>query len=401
MAFYRCKVGNPAGEIVEQILSAPDEEVLRRELEQRDLYIFRIKRKLSLAGALPFWRRKIKIDDFLIFNQELATLIHAGLPVLQSLDILTKRRPKSRFKTILQDVREKVKAGFSLSEAFDMQGGVFPRIYITSLVAGEKSGDLEGMLRRYTRYVRILSSLRKKVLSSIAYPLVLVALSIGLVVILLTYVFPKFSEFYAEFNAQLPLITLTLIRLSMFVKQNLVFIVLIVFIALTFFHLWKRTERGGIFLSRVRLKLPLFGRVWKKYSISQLTRSLATMLHGGIPLVPSLQVASQSVGNQLIAHEVGQVAERVVEGESLSDSLEKTGLMTEMTLEMIQVGEETGSLSEMLNNVSDFYDEEIDNNLNSLISLLEPVLLVVMGLVVAGMLLSMYLPLFRVISAVR
>jgi len=401
MAFYRCKVGNSAGEIVEQIFSAPNEEVLRRQLEQGDFYIFHIKRKLSLAGGLPFWRKKIKIDDFLIFNQELATLIRAGLPVLQSLDILIKRRPKSRFKTILQDVREKVKSGFSLSEAFDMQGGAFPRIYIASLVAGEKSGDLEGMLRHYTRYVRILSSLRKKVLSSISYPLVLIALSIGLVVILLTYVFPKFSQFYAEFNAQLPLLTLTLIRVSLFIKQNIVFIALIIVLALAFFQLWKRTEKGGILLSRVGIKLPLFGRIWKKYSISQLTRSLATMLSGGIPLVPSLQVATQSVSNQLVAREVSNVVEKVVEGESLSDSLEKTGLMTEMTLEMIQVGEETGSLSEMLSNISDFYDEEIDNNLNSLISLLEPVLLVGMGLVVAGMLLSMYLPLFRVISAVR
>jgi len=401
MTYYRCKVGNPAGEILEQILSAPNEEVLRRELEQRDLYIFQIKRKLSLLGVMPFWKRKIKIDDSLIFNHELATLIHAGLPVLQSLDILIKRRPKSRFKTILQDVREKVKAGFSLSEAFDMQGGAFPSIYISSLMAGEKSGDLEGTLRRYTRYVRILSSLRKKVLSSIAYPLVLIALSIGLVIILLTYVFPKFSQFYAEFNAQLPILTLALIRISMFIKQNIVFIALIIILAIAFFNLWKRTEKGGIFLSRVRIRLPLFGRIWKKYSISQLTRSLATMLSGGISLVPSLQVAIKSVGNQQIANEVGKVVEKVVEGESLSDSLEKTGLMTEMTLEMIQVGEETGSLSEMLNNISDFYDEEIDNNLNSLISLLEPVLLVAMGLVIAGMLLSMYLPLFRVISAVR
>ena len=401
MAFYRCKVGNPAGEIMEHIFSAPNEDVLRRDLEQRDLYVFQIKRKLSLVGGIPFWRKRIKLDDFLIFNQELATLIHAGLPILQSLDILIRRRPKSRFKNILQDVREKVKAGFALSEAFDMQGGAFPRIYISSLVAGEKSGDLEGMLRRYNRYVRILSSLRKKVLSSIAYPLVLIALSIGLVIILLTYVFPKFSEFYAEFNAQLPFITLALMRTSLFVKQNFVFIALIIFLSFVFYHLWKRTEQGSIFLSRLRLKLPLFGRISKKYSISQLTRSLATMLSGGIPLVPSLQVATQSVGNQMVAHEVGKIVEKVVEGESLSDSLEKTGLMTEMTLEMIQVGEETGSLSEMLNNISDFYDEEIDNNLNSLLSLLEPVLLVMMGLVIAGMLLSMYLPLFRVISAVR
>lgn len=401
MVFYRCKVGNSAGEIVEQIFNAPNEEVLRQQLEQRDLYVFHIKKKLSLFEGLPLWRRKIKIDDFLIFNHELATLIRAGLPVLQSLDILIKRRPKSRFKAILQDVREKVKSGFSLSESFEMQGGVFPRIYIASLVAGEKSGDLEGMLRRYNRYVRILSSLRKKALSSVAYPLVLIALSIGLVAILLTYVFPKFSQFYAEFNAQLPLLTLSLIRVSLFIKQNIVFIALIIILALAFFQLWKRTEKGGIFLSRVRLRLPLFGRIWQKYSISQLTRSLATMLSGGIPLVPSLQVATQSVSNQLVAREVNSVVENVVEGKSLSDSLERTGLMTEMTLEMIQVGEETGSLSEMLSNISDFYDEEIDNNLNSLISLLEPVLLVGMGLVVAGMLLSMYLPLFRVISAVR
>ena len=401
MVFYRCKVGNSAGEIVEQIFNAPNEEVLRQQLEQRDFYVFHIKKKLSLFEGLPLWRRKIKIDDFLIFNHELATLIRAGLPVLQSLDILIKRRPKSRFKAILQDVREKVKSGFSLSESFEMQGGVFPRIYIASLVAGEKSGDLEGMLRRYNRYVRILSSLRKKVLSSIAYPLVLIALSIGLVAILLTYVFPKFSQFYAEFNAQLPLLTLSLIRVSLFIKQNIVFIALIIILALAFFQLWKRTEKGGIFLSRVRLRLPLFGRIWQKYSISQLTRSLATMLTGGIPLVPSLQVATQSVSNQLVAREVNSVVENVVEGKSLSDSLERTGLMTEMTLEMIQVGEETGSLSEMLSNISDFYDEEIDNNLNSLISLLEPVLLVGMGLIVAGMLLSMYLPLFRVISAVK
>lgn len=398
MPTFRCRLGSPNGEISEQSFTASNEEALRKELEGKNYHIFKINKKVALLDWFSRSSGKIKMDDFMVFNQELAALIQAGLPILQSMDILIRRRKKSFFRDLLEDIRSKVFSGASLSEAFNSQGDVFPKIYISSLISGERSGNLSGVLNHYIRYLQTIAAIKKKVISAIIYPIILVLLSVGLIALLLSYVIPRFSDFYADFNAQLPLLTQALLSTSIFIKRNFFLLLAILILLAGALSLWKKTNKGRLLIDQFKLKLPVVGMVSHKYALTQFVRSLATMLQGGIPLVSSFLVASESIGNYYFSHRLSGVLGRIKEGQSLHQSLEETGLIPHMTVEMVQVGESTGSLVEMLNNVSDFYDKDIDHHLTRMLSILEPVLLIVMALIIAGMLLSMYLPLFSIVS---
>jgi type IV pilus assembly protein PilC len=401
MPYFTCKVADTDGEIAVFEIAGNDVETVRKELAERGYYPLRVNRKYSLSELGYFGRPRIKTDEFLIFNQELLALVEAGLTIVQSLDILIRRRESSFFRRILEDVKKRVSEGSSLSQAFEAQRGVIPRIYISLLLAGERSGDLAGVLRRFIRYQKVLHLIKKRVSSAIVYPIVLILLATGLITLLVTYVLPRFAQFYADFETELPMITTILLKTAGFIRHNIFFILVGFIVSIFLLRAWSNTENGGRWIDKCKLKLPLAGAIWLRYYISQFTRSLATMLAGGIPLLPSLKVASESVGNRELIFRMRKVGKRVEEGLSLYLALEETGFMSEMALEMIQVGEATGSLAEMLNNISDFYDEEIDYRLGRMLSLLEPALLVAMGLVVAGILISMYLPLFRLAAVAR
>jgi type IV pilus assembly protein PilC len=400
MAAFHCRLGTLDGKVIEQYFTSLDEETLRKELKEKKYYIFTIKKKISLLDWIAHSRKKIPIDDFVVFNQEFIALIKAGLTILQSLDILIRRRKKSYFRDMLEAIRSKIYSGASLSEAFRLQGDAIPKIYISSLISGERSGNLGGVLKHYVRYIQTLAIVRKKVISALIYPIILIILSIGLISLLLSYVIPRFSDFYADFDAQLPLLTQALLSISLFIKNNFILLIGILVLVLIGLSLWKKTFNGRLFIDRLKLKLPFVGQVAHKYALTQFIRSLATMLEGGIPLVPSFTVSSESIGNYYFSHHLSGVMDRIREGQSLHVSLEETRLIPHMALEMIQVGESTGSLVEMLNNIADFYDQDIDHRLTRLLSIMEPVLLIVMALIVAGMLLSMYLPLFTIVSKI-
>jgi type IV pilus assembly protein PilC len=406
MAEFLCKYGTSAGEIYQRTYVADSEKALRLQMEEKGYYIFGIQRKLEVKGLLKslfaIRRKKISDKQFVVFNQELAALIHSGLPLLRCLELLMERIENQDFRVILEDVYRQVKGGNSLSDAFGSHPDVFPRVYTASLLAGEKSGTLEQVIRRYLGYFKIVLSIRTKVISSMIYPLLLLCLSFGVILVLITYVIPKFSEFYTGFAGKLPLITQILVVTSGFIKSHLIFFLLGLVGLFVFYHVYvKNSVRGQIWVSRVSLKLPLIGNLWTKFSISQLMRTLHTLLAGGIPLVNSIDVAASAVSNRLISDELGHVSQRVKEGDTLWSSLQRTGLMTSMAIEMVKVGEETGSLEEMLKNISDFYDEEIDTSLTNLLSIVEPVMLIVMGLVIATILLAMYYPLFTAITTIR
>ncbi|MCD6452419.1 MAG: type II secretion system F family protein [Acidobacteria bacterium] len=401
MPYFACKVADAEGKIISLTLSGTDRKTVEKELTEKGYYPLKVKRRYSFSELLYFGKSRIKGEDFLVFNRELLALVEAGLTIVQSLDILIKRREDPFFKGLLEDVKKRVIEGASLSQAFEAQGEVIPRLYISLLLAGERSGDLPGVLRRFIRYQKVLSMLRKRVSSAIVYPIVLIVLATGLITLLVTYVLPRFAQFYADFGAELPLITTILIKTASFISRNFLFILIGILGLIFLLRAWSKTEKGGRRIDGWKLRLPLVGNIWLHYYISQFTRSLSTMLGGGIPLLPSLAVASQSVGNKEVIFRMRRAEERVKEGMSLHQALEETGLISEMALEMIQVGEATGSLVEMLNNIADFYDEEIDYRLGRMLSLLEPALLVAMGLVVAGILISMYFPLFRLAAVAR
>jgi type IV pilus assembly protein PilC len=398
MPQFIIRVGTPDGQIVDRQVQASSSRAAEDELRQQGLHVFAARRgAISLRDLLPRSRTSVSTERFLLFNQELLALVKAGLPILQSFDIMLERQKDPRFREILADVRDKLKSGVALSDAFASYGDVFPPIYSTSLRAGERSGDLEGVLRRFLKYQKMIVALRKKVISALIYPIILITLSTGMVFIMLTKVIPKFAEFYAGFDAQLPAFTRLMITISYVLTNNLVITLVATVIVIILLRQWIATT-GRLAWDRFKLQVPFVGGVLHRFAIMQFTQSLGTLLGGGTPMVPAIEIASQSVANRLISTKVFNIVQQVREGEPLWRSLESTGVISDLAVEMIKVGESTGALTEMLGNVSEFYDEEIEARLQRMVAAIEPVILVFMGLVIATLLYAFYLPLFQLTS---
>ena len=397
---YVCRVGTPSGEVVERRFEAPDERALRTELEQQGLYLLSLRRGLSL-DALRMRKKRVDPGKLLIFSQELAALLKAGLPLLQSLDVMLERQKDPLLRQSLASVREKVKSGTALSDAFRQEGELYPPIFAASLVAGERSGNLDSVLRRFSQHLRLNQSLRKKAVSAAVYPAVLLTMMAGLLVVMLVFVIPNFRSFYEGLGAELPLPTRILLAVATTLRANLLPITLGLAAAVLVLVYWSRRAGFGLSLDRWLLSLPYFGGLMRMYATSQLMRTLSTLLAGGLPLVNALDVAAASIGNRAMAQAVGGATGRIREGASLTTALDSTGMLEALPLEMVKVGEQTGALGDMLNAIADFYDEELDTRMATVLTLVEPVLLVVMAVVVAAMLLAFYLPMFQAISAVQ
>jgi type IV pilus assembly protein PilC len=397
---YLCRVGTPSGDVVERSFSAADERTLRADLERQGLYLLSFRRGLSLA-RLSLKRRGVDPALLLVFAQELAALLKAGLPLFQSLDIMLERQRDPVFRRSLETVREKVKSGIALSDAFRDEADLYPPILAASLVAGERSGSLDAVLRRFASHLRLNQALKKKAVSASIYPIVLLAMMGVLVGILLVVVIPQFKSFYEGLGAELPLATRILLATASGVRANLPWIVGAVAGGGLGLLYWLRRQGSGVAIDAALLRLPYFGGLMRMYATSQLMRTLATLLAGGLPLVNALDVAAASVGNRAMGQAVGGATGRIREGASLTTALESTGMLEALPLEMVKVGEQTGSLGDMLNSVGDFYDEELDTRMATVLTLVEPVLLVVMAVIVAAMLLAFYLPMFQAISAVQ
>jgi type IV pilus assembly protein PilC len=399
---FRVKAGWPDGSVLEQSVMAADMGAARLEVERRGGHVFEVKRRgLSLFRPSSGRRGRLKMSDFLIFNQEMIALLKAGLPVVRSFEILLERQQNPTLKRVLENVRDRVNSGASISEAFAEEGDLFPRLYWTSLKAGEKSGEIENVLRRYLKYQKTVIALTRKVVSTLVYPVILICLSAVLIGILMTFVIPRFTEFFNDFNAELPLLTVIVLGIATFLKKN--FIVIFGSLAVGGFvaSRWFKTTSGRIWLDGVLLRLPVVGGVFQRFAITQFTRSLGTLLGGGTPLVPALENSAEAIGNRSVSRKVVAVVPKVREGGELWRALEGTGIFTGLTIEMIKVGESSGALEEMLASVSEFYDEEIDVRLARVISFVEPAILVIMGGVIVTILLSVYLPMFRLMSAIK
>ena len=321
------------------------------------------------------------------------------MPLVQSLDILRRRVSNPTFKGILDDVHERVRAGSALSEAFDAHGSMFPGVYTASLLAGEKSGNLEQVLRRYVSYVKVVSGVRRKTLSALIYPAVLLVLSLIVVTIIVVRVVPEFGDFYNQFGKELPWSTRMIVAVSDVVTRYFFVIVMTIVGAISGAWWWVHQPGQKRRLDRLILRIPGLGPVAQKFSTSQAARTLATLLGGGIPLVNSLEVTSRSLSNQYMAGELTNAGQQVREGRALAAAMQDSGAFPDVSIKMVEVGESTGALGEMLNSLADFYDEEIETNLSRFITLVEPILLVLMGLIIAGLLLALYLPLFNLSSA--
>jgi type IV pilus assembly protein PilC len=399
---FSCRLVTARGEIVEGVYTADTEARLRHELEDKGLHVLALQPRGGIGGfsiALPR-RHRVSPREFLEFNQELATLLKAGMPLVQSLDLLRGGISDPLFRSVLDAVYERVKAGSALSDAFEEHGTLFPRVYTASLMAGERSGSLEVVLRRYVAYTKLAGAVRRKTISALIYPAVLVTLAVVVVSVIVLKLVPAFSEFYASFNAELPLVTRIIVRGSTVLSANILLVLAAVALAGMALVYWVRQPGVRLRMDRALLRLPWAGSVARKFSTAQLARTLATLLGGGIPLVNALEIAGRSIGNRHMARELEQVAQSVREGQGLAATMRTTGLFPDVAVKMTEVGEATGALQEMLNSLSEFYDEEIETNMDRFVTLVEPVLLITMGLVIAALLLALYMPLFQLTSVI-
>ncbi len=402
---FHCRLGTPGGEIIEGVYAADSEARLRREFEEKGLYVLGMQRagRLAFGGlslSLPT-RKKISTREFVVFNQELATLLKAGMPLVQSLEILRRRVTNPLFKSVLDDVHDRVRAGNSLSEAFEAHGSLFPGVYTASLLAGEKSGSLEQVIRRYVAYVKVVASVRRKTVSALVYPAILLVLSLIVVAIIVLKVVPEFGLFYAQLSEDLPLSTRIIVAISEFVSSYIFLILLVIAAAVGGGWMWLRTPSHRQRVDRWILRLPGLGPIAGKFATSQAARTLATLLGGGIPLVNAIDISARAIQNQHIARELTHAAQQVREGRALAVAMAESGAFQDVAVKMVEVGESTGALQEMLHSLADFYDEEIETNLGRFVTLIEPILLIIMGLVIAGLLLSLYMPLFNLSNTLR
>jgi type IV pilus assembly protein PilC len=397
---FRCRLASPTGEIVEGIYTSENETRLRHELEEKGLYVLSLQRRGAVGGLslqLP-QRSGIPTREFLVFNQELATLLKAGMPLVQSLDLLKRRVESPIFRRVLSDVHERVRGGAALSDAFGAHAGLLPSVYTASLVAGERSGSLDQVLRRFVEYTKIIETVKRKTISALIYPAILITLALVLVSIIVLKVVPAFTDFYATFDAELPPLTRGIVFVSAVVRDQYPLLIVGLAAGAAAFFMWIRQAGQKARFDRAILRIPVVGEIASKFATSQMSRTLATLLGGGLPLVNALEIAARSVGNQHIARELDVVTTKVREGQSFAAALEARRVFPDVAVRMAEVGESTGALQEMLNTVADFYDEEISTQMERFVTLVEPVLLVIMGVVIAGLLLALYLPLFQLSS---
>jgi type IV pilus assembly protein PilC len=384
------KLADERGRVQEQTHAAATAEELRSRFTQAGYLVYSVKPRSTIGRSA---KKKVKLDVFLIFNQQFLTLIRAGLPILSSLDLLAKRQKDLSFRAQLEDVGGRVKTGESISAAFEAQGTV-PLVYTTTLLAGERSGNLEEVLQRYLDFQRVALTFRKKLRASLIYPAFLIVMVIGLFTFLITFVVPRFASLYAQLGTKLPTLTLWLLTVGQNAQHYGLYVAPVLVLIGYLVVRWSKSEAGADLIDRVRIKTPILGTVWLKYQVGLFSRTLATLLTGGLPLVPSLETAARSIESRSIAKAVRVSVDTVREGKGLALSLERTGVFPELSIEMIEVGESTGALPQMLNSVAEFFEEDVQTSLAAIMSMVEPIILIGMGLVVVVVLIALYLPIF-------
>jgi type IV pilus assembly protein PilC len=390
MAEFVIKLADERGHVQEQVQTAATAEELRARFAHAGYHVFSIRARSGFAGLS---RRKVKLEPFLIFNQQFLTLIRAGLPILGSLQMLAKNQKNAHFAGQLDDVCGRVKTGESLSSAFEAQTG-FPVMYTTTLLAGERSGNLQEVLERYVSFQRVTLSFRKKLITSLIYPGVLLTLVTLLMFFMFVFVVPQFAVLYDQMGSKLPTITMDLLAFGKWLNHNIIWILLGAFAFATGVYRFSVTDRGRDFIDGVRIRMPVLGKIWLKYQVALFTRTLATLLTGGLSLVPSLETAARSISSRRVSKAVVASISTVREGKSLAEALVETEVFPDLATEMIAVGEQTGALPQMLNSVGDFFDEDVATALAASLALIEPIILIIMGIVVVFILISLYLPIF-------
>src|SRR5579871_1439784 len=399
MAEFVVKIADDRGRVQQHVEQGYSEAEVRDRFSSQGYLVYWVKPQGLMAGGLRK-KRKLKQATFLVFNQQFLTLIKAGLPILNSLELLIKRQKDKQLKQILENVRDRVKGGELLSDSFAAQG-MIPKIYTTTLMAGEKSGNIDEVLTRYIAFQRMAMTFRKKLFVSLIYPTLLVSVVLIMVTFLFTYVVPKFADLFNSLDAKLPAITVFMLDVGVNAQKYAPFVLVGLAIAIFVLWRWKETDSGADRIDRAILSLPLLGDIRLKHQVASFSRMLSTLLQGGLPLVPAMETAGSSMSSRRILKGVMRAGVRVREGQGLAPSLEEQKVFPELAVEMIEVGESTGALPAMLNSVAEFYEEDVQTALGAAMALIEPIILIIMAIFVGGVLISLYLPIFTIGSSIH
>jgi type IV pilus assembly protein PilC len=401
MPLFICKLGSADGRLIEKEFDAASPVMLKQSLEEQGFYVFSLKKKpFQFLFDQGGYRKKIDNRELLTFNQELLVLMKAGLPIIQTLDTILERGGKGKLVGILTTVREEIKGGASLSDALAKHPGAFSHLYVASVRAGERTGDLPLTIRRFTAFVKRAEAIRKKVISALLYPAILVTVAAVAITLLLVYVVPTFSQVYADSGAQLPGPTQVLISLTAVLRRYFLVFLAVGFGAMFIFRQWAKTINGRYTIDGLKLRIPLFRELYSRYSLTSFTRTLSTVIGSGIPIVESLKMSVGTLNNRVLERRLLAAVAKVEEGVSLSAAFDGAKIMPPLALRMIGVGETTGSLEEMLTDVSEYFEDEIEARLHVLTTAVEPAIMVIMGIIIGVIILTMYLPIFRIAGTV-
>lgn len=402
MGEFVCRVADARGQVTVQVEEAGSEAELRQRLAEKGLFVYSVRSGAvpALSWRWPTRRRRLPANDFLLFNQQFVTLIRAGLPILRALDLLAERTARPALRSLLDDIRRRVRGGASLSEAFAAQG-VFSAVYTSSLLAGERSGNLAAVLDTYVNYLKVTGSVRRRLLTALVYPALLVLVAAVVLSFVIIYVIPRFAELYGEMGGALPPLTVAVVTFALQVKDSLLLVALLVGGLVAAVLMAARSEAGAQALDHARMRLPLLGSILVKFRLAQFSRTLGTLLAGGIPAVPALEVSAGALESPVLRRAIGSAAARVREGQSLHEALAATGVIPGLVTEMIEVGEGTGALPQMLGSVAEFYEEELNAHLGALLALVEPLMLLGVAGTVLVILVALYLPIFSMGTLVR
>lgn len=399
MPHFLCRLATDDGRIISEPFFSPSFKECQKHFEEEGYCVLSVKRDWKKT-QVPVLSKKNKVNekDFIAFNQELVALIRAGYPILKSINILIQRVKNEKLKEILMLVEKEIRGGKALSEAFAQHEKLFSTVYIASLMAGERSGNLAETISRFNKYARTISQTKSRIKTALTYPVILIVFSFLLLFLLLNFILPRFSSFYADYQAQLPSITRALISVSLVVQNNMLFIIGFVLVLFLAYFQMQRNEQSQIFLDRLKLKTPYGKQIWMESSVSLFCRTLGLLLEGGISLLSAIPLASKSVPNKYMFFRMKTLSESIKNGESLTESLRRTECFPLLALDMIRIGESSANLEGMLFDVAEVYDERISSKIDTIVSLIQPIIIIFMGLVVALILLSVYLPIFNIIQ---
>lgn len=401
MALYSCKLGASDGRILNKDFEAAESSVLRKNLEDQGYFVFEVKKKpFQFLFDKGLRRRKVDNKALLTFNQEMLVLLKAGMPIMQVLDAILERHDAGALYEVLLQVREDVKAGAALSVAMDKHGRAFPYLYIASIRAGERTGDLPQTIRRYIEYLKRVGTLRKKIIAAVFYPAILVVFAIIAIMLLLVYVVPTFSQVYTDSGSQLPVLTQLLITFTTLLKRYFIFGIIAGIGLLAAFKSWRNSEEGRYIFDRFKLTVPVIGDVFSKYSVAGFTRTLATVLGSGIPIIESLRMSIGTLNNVFMEKRLFEAVRFIEEGGRLSVALERVQIMPPLALRMLGVGETTGSLEDMLIDISNYLEDELEERMHLLTTAIEPAIMLIMGVIIGVIIVAMYLPIFKIAGTV-